>query len=498
MGIFNKVQKAKVKRTAFNLSHQKALTANLGKLIPVYLEEVVPGDKFEIKSEILVRLAPLITTIMHRIDVSLHFFFAPMRLLWTGWEDFITGETAGTVPQFTVATGYAESTLFDYITGVEGTFTGTDKKITSLPFRAYHLIWNEYYRDQNLQNEKDIHSGFESLAGNFRDCYHRSWQKDYFTSALPWAQKGNPVSMEGSVTYKGQSDIIDTAGVEGTGKLYFDKTNNELEMEVPSQWSASGRARIENIESIGVDINEFRTAYRLQRWLEKNARAGSRYTEHLLAHFGVRSKDARLQRPEYLGGGRNPIVISEVLKTSSTDGTSPQGEIAGHGISVGTGYVAKRFFTEHGYIMGILSITPKAAYYQGMRKMFLREINTDFYFPEFANLGEQEVKTGELYFTDSATDNNSTFGYQSRYAEYKYSYDQVHGEFKDTLEFWHLGRKFASKPVLNEDFITYEAEAGGLESRIFAAGRTSDPFWIQIYHNVKAVRPMPYYGTPTL
>ena len=249
-----------------------------------------------------------------------------------------------------------------------------------------------------------------------------------------------------------------------------------------------------NVDEMGININDLRTSNALQRWFERNARGGSRYIEQILSHFGVRSSDARLQRPQFLGGGRMPISVSEVLQTSSTDETSPQANMAGHGISAGINNGFKHYFEEHGYIIGIMSITPRSGYQQGVPRDFTKFDNMDFYFPEFAHLSEQEVKNQELFLSSDNNYNGGTFGYTPRYAEYKYHQSEAHGDFRGNLSYWHLNRIFEDKPNLNTTFVECKPS-----NRVFATSETEDDkFWVQMYQDVRALRLMPKYGTPML
>jgi len=496
--VFQSVKRSKIPRANFNLSHEVKLSAKLGQLLPVLCEEVVPGDKWHISSETMVRLAPLISPVMHRMNVYMHYFYVPNRLIWSGWEKFITGDQATTIP---VLNTTGQSSIFN--TGNLGDYLGLPTHLSTtnnfpfsqLPFRAFWKIWNEYYRDQNLQTEKNV----EALASaDFVNIPYRAWEKDYFTSCLPWAQKGASVNIPLSdIDYKDPAQLTDAAASGDYDAKITDSDGSGSNNVIGSSIGLTGThdLTIKNIDSVNVDINEFRTAHRVQRWLEKNARSGSRYVEHLMAHFGVRSSDHRLDRPEYLGGGKQPITISEIANTSST-ATEAQGDLAGHGISVGSSNKASKYFEEHGFVIGVLSVLPNTAYSQGLPKKFSRSINHDFYFPEFARLGEQEVLNKELY-VDESTDDDEVFGYQSRYAEYKYKPSSIHGEFKDSLEFYHMSRKFSGTPPLHEDFVTTELEAFPLQQRIFATGKDA-PFWVQIYHNIIAKRPMPYHSDPTI
>lgn len=492
--LFSNVKKAKVPRTAFNLSHEVKCTLDLGKLTPVLCQEVLPGDKFNIRSEALVKLAPLIFPIMHRVNCYIHYFFVPNRILWSDWQDFITNNKELTCPYFQAQKGdFSKHTLGDYLglPYMPDMAGETAIKVNELPFRAYFKIWNDYYRDENLQLEIDINN---LSTEQRRILMYSSWEKDYFTSALPWTQKGDPVKipLDGQLTF----NRITTGGVTSDFPTSATTVQGLKEGDIGHLKLAGDPAGTNiGISETELDINDLRLSNRLQMWLERNARAGSRYVEHLLAHWGVVSKDASLQRAEYIGGGVAPVVISDVMQTSES-ATTPLGTPAGHGISVGNKFQANKFVDEHGFIFGIMRIVPKPAYYQGLPKMMFREVNTDFYYPEFANLGEQPVLNKELYLQGN-TDDELEFGYQSRFAEYKYSSDRVHGEYKDSLEAFHLGRKFSNLPALNQNFVAM-SEAGDLEARVFSAGRDAHPFWVQLYHNIIASRPMPFYGTPTL
>ena len=491
--MFQTVKKAKVKKTPFNLSHEKKLSFKMGQLVPCLLEEVVPGDKFNINSETFLRFAPMIAPIMHRVDCYIHYFYVPNRILWSNWEKFITGDLDTTTPKIELADiRVNEGDLLDYL-GIPAIeyHASNSTEINALPLRAYKSIYNEYYRDQNLVDEIDI-----TADASYNNLLYRAWEKDYFTSCLPWAQKGDNVTLPVTVPpeYKDISLVKEEDGDAATGDPL---RANAGDLQVHLGASSYENARIENLDDMTaeIDVNDLRTATRLQRWLERNARAGSRYIEHLLAHWGVISSDSRLQRPEYLGGGKTPVVISEVLNNTGSSALDalPQGNMAGHGLSVGNTNRCTKFCEEHGWIMGIISVIPKSAYYTGIHKKFSRFTNMDYYYPEFAQLGEQEVKLQELWTDSVGANNNDVFGYQSRYAEYKYGVSTVHGNFRGDFEHWHLARKISTKPSLNELFITAFPD-----NRIFAVQNSDDQLWCQIFHNITAVRPMPYYADPKL
>lgn len=501
--LFQSIQIRKPGKNRFDLSHEKKLSCNMGELVPVLLQEIVPGDKFRVNTELLVRFAPMKAPMMHRVNVFTHFFFVPTRLLYADWEKFITGGVTGTespaFPLMEISEAskalFAQGTLADYlgIPSPPAAVVTNPLYVSALPFRGYQLIYNEYYRDQTLHTPVALTKD-GVVAGAERDAIttlrKRCVTKDYFSSALPWAQRGGEVMLptESVITYKDPA-VVKFQGLPASGAL-SGGADGHLDV------AGLGDGTIDNIDSIDeqITVNELRRAIKLQEWLEKNARAGSRYIEQIFAHFGVKSSDARLQRPEYLGGGKSPVVISEVLQTSKTD-VSPQGHMAGHGISVGNTHQFKRFFEEHGYVIGIMSVLPAQSYQQGLPKMFSRTDKFDYYWPEFAKLGEQEVKKKEIYAAyTGANTNEDLFGYQSRYSEYKYNPSTVHGDFKDTLSYWHMGNIYNSCPALNAAFV----EANPTH-RIFAVEDPSyDKLYVQLYNNVKAIRPMPIFGEPSL
>lgn len=498
--IFNSVKLRKPKKSVFDLSHEKKLSCNMGDLVPIYLDEVVPGDKFRVSTEMLMRLAPMISPVMHRCNAYIHYFLVPNRLVWNEWEDFITGGDDGLAapayPYLHIGDEHKsllyKGTLADYF-GLPVTNSSMAIAnwfdVSALPFRAYQTIYNEYYRDQNLEEKVGVTKNStvdvaEKLV--ITQLRKRCWEKDYFTSALPWAQRGGSVNLPNTVDYK------DEAVYKNAGSGI--PANGSVGMNTGKLLANSYSTTVENIDGINITINDLRRATRLQQWLERNALGGSRYIEQIFAHFGVKSSDARLQRPEYLGGGKAPVVVSEVLSTVGTE-DAPQGTMAGHGISVGKSNTFTKYFEEHGFVIGILSVLPRTAYQQGVEKMWLKMDKFDHYFPEFANLGEQPVLNKELYFDFEGTDHNEeTFGYQSRYSEYKFKQSTVHGDFRDNLAFWHLGRIFSGLPALNSDFVKSDPT-----HRVFAVTDPSEhKLYVQIYNQVTAIRPMPYYGTPTL
>lgn len=506
--LFNSIKLTKPQKNSFDLSHDVKLSTKMGQLTPILTLECVPGDKFKLGCESLIRFAPLIAPVMHRMDVSMHYFFVPNRILWSNWEKFITDANSGLVSPYIISqyftpaekgplkAGNAALTA-DYL-GVPPPANGsTNTQIGLLPFAAYQCIYNEYYRDQNLQTPVNykLNDGPNDLTYDrikeLTTLRNRAWEHDYFTSSLPFAQKGAAVD-------------IPIGLVEGDLPVYLNSSSGTSLNGTPASVNVAAQggrtdvpadslyADTSNAEIEPTTINDLRRAFRLQEWLEKNARGGTRYIESILSHFGVRSSDARLQRPEYITGVKTPVVVSEVLNTTGQTDGLPQGNMAGHALSISSGQSGSYFCEEHGYIIGIMSVMPKTAYQQGIPKTFLKNDTLDYYFPSFANIGEQPVQKQELFaYTSSKED---TFGYVPRYAEYKFMPSRVAGEFRTTLDYWHLGRIFATEPNLNSTFIECKPED---TTRIFAVEDDSDPLYCHVYNKIQAVRPMPKYGTPS-
>lgn len=488
----------------------------MGHLVPIMLEEIVPGDGFRASSEIMMRLAPMLAPVMHRVNVWTHFFFVPNRLLWNEWEDFITGGEDGTSepvhPHFLadvaaqIPNVMTLGSLADYfgLPILPSAFMAEDIQISALPFRAYQLIYNEYYRDQNLTPKVDFNLSSGQVSGaelqRIMSIRYRAWEKDYLTSALPFAQRGDAVSIPGTANYLDVSEVYNTDGTtpasSGRNLGVHDVDAGDLASDNTGGSNFLDKMQLQNLEDIGIDINDLRRSNALQKWLELAARGGSRYIEQMKSFFGVVSSDSRLQRPEYLGGGKQNVIISEVLQTSETGAETPLGEMGGHGVSVGsTNRFSRKRFEEHGFVIGIMSVLPRTAYQQGVNRMWSRAEKFDYYWPQFAHLGEQAVLNKEVFYDEAQTGTADTWGYQSRYAEYKHRQSQVAGDFRTTLNFWHMGRIFDDLPPLNTSFV----EASDVTHRIFANTDVDDhKLWVQVFNSISALRPMPYYGTPRL
>lgn len=571
MSIFSKIPIKPAKHSRFNLSHDFKFSGDFGVLYPIFCEEVLPSDKFRISPTMLVKMAPMLAPVMHRVQARVHFFFVPNRLLWNNWESFITGGENGleAPPPPMLAhpkgNGFTIGSLSDYLGFPAGDNAGSEGvAFSTLPHKAYHLIWNEYFRDQNLQQPfdyglgdgEDIGLKSDGLTPNtwddFDKLHHVCWRKDYFTSALPSPQRGPEVEigLAGRAPVSGyfttSNDLLTTNLMSVTGssapivnglnadtlvrstvkvtlngsvfpkgslfrvtQTYPNSTSPDQVILQPVSWlspssptPSSNSLSADLSRSTGVTIAKLRQAIKLQEYYELFARAGGRYIESLRSFFGVRPQDSRLQRPEFLGGGIVPIQIGEVLQNSASTTTSPQANMAGHGIAFGKAANVSKFFTEHGWVIGLLSILPDASYQDGLPRKFSRSTRFDYFWPQFQHIGEQAILNKELYYGNSNPD--GTFGYTPRYSEYRYIPSRVAGDFRTTLNFWHLGRLFGSSytdvesasPALNSDFVTVQTKP---LNRIFSVtGDETNHFYVDVYFDFKASRPMSKFGIPKL
>lgn len=555
------------------LSYTHKFTCNEGELIPVYVQDVLPNDTFKLSVQDLIRFAPLIAPAMTEINVYFHFFFVPNRLIWSQWENFITESRNGyslpqdQIPQKPVyrfnSSEFMAQTSTDLPTSSGGslrpgsladylgfqTFEGSPQSVNSsmtydldaMPFRVYNLIWSQYYRDENLSedpwfnpqgqdwfaDDSGVISGTRSRDERmeFTQIRLRAWKKDYFTSALPFAQKGDDVLIPGTssgITGTGTVDVYgQLRGLGSSGTWPNNGTNfvSGYNENTLGQINVGGQSVLmnKNRDALHVDVSdiaenlssgvsegtirELRRAMAAQRFLERLAVGGSRYQEMNLSFFGIRGSDARLQRAEFLGGVKHHVMISQLLQTSETTSESPLGTPAGNAVSAGGGFVFKRTFPEHGFIMGIMSVIPNASYCDGIPKMYLRKDRYDYYWPQFAQIGEQPIENQELYFspiygsTENANNlNPGTFGYTPRYADYRFRNDTVSGDFKTSLNFWTQVRRFSTTPSLNQSFI----ECRPSQDIYAVTDEDVDKLWCEVHFDVSAIRPVVKNVNPLL
>lgn len=468
-----------MKRNKFNLSYTKLFSCDLGELIPVGLTEVLPGDTFRMSTSALVRTQPLLAPVMHPVEVRIHHWFVPHRLVWSSWEPFITGGPDGldasTFP--TIAMVPTEGTLADYY-GVPPAPAGM--LFSALPFRGYGLIWNEYYRDQDLQTALTVSLGSGADNTTNRNLQNVAWEKDYFTSARPWEQKGASVN----IPLLGTAPVVfgQTPGTPSVVTLDRASAAADANVRVNETDTGGPSAIIANANlaaASGVTVNALRQSLAIQRYQEARAMYGSRYPEYLRA-LGVKSSDGRLQRPEYLGGGKQVIQFSEVLQQAA-DGANPVGTLRGHGVAALRSNYFQRFFEEHGYVHTFMSVKPKTIYGNGLFRHWNKTTKFDFWQKELEHLGQQAIQRKEIYI--SSSDPTNVFGYQDRYDEYRRSESLIAGEFRSTtLNYWHFARIFGSEPTLNSTFVSAVPT-----ERVFPTP-AQDVLYIHARNNIKARR----------
>lgn len=502
---FSQAAVANIQRSRFRRPSSHKTTFDANKLIPVFVDEVLPGDTFSLTASHFARLATPIKPSMDMLNMDMHYFFVPNRLVWENWERFMGQQDNPDdtidylVPTLDVVIPNVDdhtNSIFDYmgVPWVGG--AGASLEVNALPFRAYNLIWNEWYRDQNLQDSVPVPLGDSDALSNY-DLLYRNKKHDYFTAALPFPQKGEPVTLPlGS-----QAPIFGTES--GPKASVGDESGNNIGLGFYTTSNTTSALSGHNVEpnlfadltnATSATINQLRQAFQLQRFLERDARGGTRYIEIIKSHFGVTNPDFRLQRPEYIGGIHSDIEMTTIAQTNETGQTTPQGNLAAMATSFDSKRVFNKSFTEHGFIIGVASVYAPNTYQQGLNRMWSRQTRLDYYWPAFAHLGEQAILNKEIYATGAA-DDELAFGYQERYAEYRYMPSRISGEFRSTastpLDVWHYAQEFSNLPLLNDEFIRNDAPV----SRNIAT--PSEPQFLADFNfDLVCVRPMPMYGTP--
>lgn len=510
------------KRAKFNLSNFHNCTFKMGYLYPVNLTEVLPGDSVQLSTSVFLRLAPMVVPVMHPVYMHLSNFFVPSRILWDGFEDFITGGPDGTdtsvLPKVTLnVTNSPVGSLADAF-GIPVQMLKDAKtfSVNSLPFIAYYMIWNEYFRDQDLNEAIDLST--ITGAPSSLNLLRPSWAKDYFTTARPWPQKGPDVSVPVNLAAAGEPSISATTTISPSGAPTFQRNYDSGAPLNSLRYSAVNGSPIIKLSNFddsitwldpalaaettinyssgnpelgSVNINDLREAFALQRFEEHRSMFGSRY-EDLLRYLGVRPQDARLQLPEYLGGFSAPVQFSEVLQTSSDADRSGVGDMYGHGIGATKGRRIRRFIPEHGYIMSLLTVRPIPVYAQGLERIWSKENRFDFWQKEYEHIGQQEIRNSEVYADGDTAKDGETFGYQNRYDEYRRGVNIITGEFRTNQDYWTMARIFESRPALNGDFVSCMPT-----DRIFQVNeQNSDQCYAMVKNNIIAKRLVSKNGNP--
>lgn len=481
-----------MKRSKFNLSNYQLLTCDMGELVPVGIQEVLPGDTFQQASSALIRVSPMLAPVMHPVSIAIHHWFVPNRLLWDKWEDFITGGEDGLDASVHPVIGPntpAHGSLADYL----GVPTANGSVVyNALPFRAYALIYNEHYRDQDLQPKIGFSLGSGTDTTTNTTLKKVNWERDYLTKSRPFAQKGAAITVSGGVGIGGATQPY-------TGGVFKNSTGSALTGAVTA--AAGGVPQVGGVNAVldlasssnlaSIDIQALRRSLALQKFAEARSRYGSRYSEYL-AYIGVQALDSRLERPEYLGGGRTTVQMSEVMQTAPTTSGSSLGvaDLKGHGIGALRTNRYRRYFQEHGLILSLMSVRPKTMYWKGVDKMFTRATRYDYFQKELESIGQAQVLNREVNSNASAP--TTVFGYSDRYAEYRQTESKVHGEFRSTLNYWHMARDLTGEPALNAAFV--EADP---TKRIHAV-TNADTLWCMVNHSVQARRMVGYSGEPGL
>ena len=513
---FSEIPAVEMQRSSFDRSHGYKTTFDAGYLIPILADEALPGDTFNVSMTAFARLATPIYPLMDNMFIETFFFAVPNRLLWDNWEKFNGAQfnpadsTEFTIPKREETGDVAELSLDDYFGIPVGV---TDPSFNALHHRAYNLIWNEWFRDQNLQNSATVKTNDGPDTGSIYFLRRRNKRHDYFTSALPWPQKGDPVNIPLGATAPiigiGASGV--TAYATGgrttreTGGADIDYVWEQesvlltqgISMKMSAQSSGEPEVFADLSAASTITINQLRQAFQIQRLLERDARGGTRYTEIIRAHFGVTSPDQRLQRPEYLGGGSSYVNISPIAQTSASEvaPSTPQANLAAVGTAALMNHGFTKSFTEHCVIIGLVNVRADLTYQQGLNRMWSRDTRYDYYWPALANIGEQAILQKEIFYSEVPAEDDLVFGYQERYAEYRYKPSQITGLFRSvavaSLDAWHLSQDFASAPTLNSTFI----EDNPPIDRVIAV--PAEPhFLFDAHFSMRCARPMPLYGVP--